>query len=68
MKTIKLFDGVKVTTDNEIEKFPDMTVFDKCLTCTDDQRKDIIRELMCFHTLDLTKVVGKQFILDLYND
>ena len=68
MKTIKLFDGVKVTTADEIQKFPDMTVFDECVKCTEEQKKDIIQSLMCFHTLDLTKVVGQRFILDLYND
>jgi hypothetical protein len=68
MKTIKLFDGVKVTTADEIKKYPDMTVFDECIKCTEEQRKDIVQSLMCFHTLDLTSVAKQRLILDLYSE
>ena len=68
MKEIKLFDGIKVTTDNEVEKFPDMTLFDKALICTAEQRENIITNLFCFHVADLSKAVGHKYILTLYNN
>lgn len=70
MKTIKLFDGVKVTTDTEIKKYPDMTVFDKALNCTDQQKQDIIRLLIGFGTVDLSEFTEKRArcILDLYTE
>jgi len=68
MKTIKLFDGIKATTEDEIKKYPDMTLFDEFLKCTEEQRKDIITELFCFRTMDLSKAVGQRLILDLYID
>lgn len=70
MKTIKMFDGVKLTTDDEIKKYPDMTVFDEAVNCTEEQRGDIIRLLLMYHTVDLSQFTAKKSrcILDLYND
>jgi len=67
MKTIKLFDGVQVTTKDEIKKYPDMTVFDECLNCDEESKRNIIQQLLCFHTFDISKACGGQrVILDLY--
>ena len=70
MKTIKLFDGVQVTTKDEIKKYPDMTVFDEVINCTDQQKEDIIRLLIGFGTVDLSEfTTGKaRCILDLYTE
>ena len=66
-KTIKLFDGIKLTTDEEVKKYPDMTVFD-VLKCTEEQKSDIIRGLLIFGTLDLSEITKAKTrcILDLY--
>lgn len=46
MKPIKIFDGIKVTTSDEIKKYPDMTAFDEAINCTEAQRGNIIRGLL----------------------
>lgn len=71
MKTIKIFDGIKVTTDDDVRKYPDMTAFDTAVRCTDEQRSDIIRSLlMCGGTVDLSEFTSprQRLILDLYKD
>ena len=67
-KAIKLFDGIKVTTDTEIVKYPGMTALDEEIKCTEEQRGDIIRLLLMFRTVDLSKFTedGSRCILDLY--
>ena len=71
MKTIKIFDGIKVTTSNEVKKYPDMTAFDEVVKCTEEQRGQIIRALLINGgTLDLSEITTgkKRLILDLYSD
>lgn len=71
MKTIKIFDGIKVTTDDDVKKYPDMTAFDKAINCTEEQRSDIIRVLlMNGGTADLSEFTSPRhrLILDLYRD
>ena len=71
MKTIKIFDGIKVTTCDEVKKYPDMTAFDEAIHCTEEQRGDIIRGLlMNGGTLDLSEITtgNTRLILDLYRD
>jgi len=46
MKTIKIFDGIKVTTSDDVRKYPDMTAFNEAINCTEEQRGDIIRALL----------------------
>jgi hypothetical protein len=69
-KTIKLFDGIKITTSEEVKKYPDMTVFDEAVKCSDEQKGDIIRLLLIQHTVDLSKFTAdkSRCILDLYTD
>lgn len=69
-KTIKLFDGIKVTTDSEIMKYPDMTAFNEVVKCSEEQKKDIIRLLLMYRTVDLSEFTedGSRCILDLYLD
>ena len=71
MKTIKIFDGIKVTTDDNVIKYPDMTAFDEAVSCTEEQRDDIIRGLlMNGGMVDLSKFTTppQRLILDLYSD
>ncbi|MGE4354219.1 MAG: hypothetical protein AB7D36_09065 [Oscillospiraceae bacterium] len=70
VKTIKLFDGIKMTTADEITKYPDMTIFNEVIECDDKTKGDIITVLLCQHTIDLTQYTrdGKRLILDLYSD
>jgi len=71
MKTIKIFDGIKVTTSDDVKKYPDMTAFDEAINCTEEQRGDIIRGLlMNGGTLDLSEITTNhtRLILDLYKE
>ncbi|MGX8709809.1 MAG: hypothetical protein ACQGTM_06120 [bacterium] len=71
MKTIKIFDGIKVTTGDNVIKYPDMTAFDEAVKCTEEQRGDIIRGLlMNGGTIDLSEFTTppQRLILDLYHD
>jgi len=71
MKAIKIFDGIKLTTADEVKKYPDMTVFDEVVKCTEEQRGEIIRALlMNGGNLDLSQCTtdGRRCILDLYVD
>ena len=68
MKTIKIFDGIKVTTADEVKRYPDMTAFDEAVKCSSEQKGEIIRALICCAIVDLTKYTTdkKRLILDLY--
>lgn len=70
VRTIKMFDGIKLTTDEEVKKYPDMTVFDEAINCTKEQRSDIIRLLLICHTVDLGQYTEpkRRCILDLYSE
>jgi len=71
VKTIKIFDGIKVTTDDEVKKYPDMTAFDECIQCGEAIKDNIILGLLINGgTFDLTAFTGngERLILDLYKD
>jgi hypothetical protein len=65
MKTLKMFEGVRIETEDETENCKDMTVFD-IINCTDEQKTDIIRMLLINGTIDLSKLVNQKCILTLY--
>jgi len=66
MKEIKIFDGMEIETNEGIERFPDMTLFDTVIKCTQEQRLEIIRNLMAFHEVDLSKFVNQKCIIRVY--
>jgi len=65
MKTIKIANGVRLTTDEGTKECADMTVFD-VVKCTDEQRIEIIRNLMAFHKIDFTPIIGRLLVMELY--
>lgn len=65
MKTIKIFDGMELETENGRTKYPDMKLFDE-MNLTDNQRLDIIRHLFAWHEVDLSKAYGEKFIIRTY--
>jgi hypothetical protein len=68
-KTLKMFNGVQLTTKDSITKYPDITIFtDGGVNCTDAQKSDIIRGLLIMGTLDLSNSTEdkERCILDLY--
>lgn len=64
MKTIKIANGVRMTFNGKTTDYVDMTVFD-VIKCTDEQRIEIIRNLMGLHRIDF-RPMGYDMILELY--
>lgn len=64
MKTIKLFDGITVTTINGSTFYPDMDALNAIKIPT-HIKPDIVRELAINCKLDLTKAYGEMVILTL---
>ena len=57
-KTIKLWDGVKLTTDSgEIVCASPVELWEH-ITATEEMQKEITRQLFCFGYLDLTEACG----------
>ena len=60
MKSIKLYDGINVTLNDETEFFPDMKAYD-FLRIPDELRINITRHLMAFRSMDLTAAYGGHY-------
>lgn len=64
-KSIKIFEGVKIITENKIYNTIDMECF-KVLKANDETKTNIIRTLLCCGSIDISKYVNtKKLILEL---
>ena len=67
-KTIKLYDGIKVCTEDGTTTYPDMTALD-AYNIQEEYKLDVIRHLMAFGTLDLTEAYrGRKVVFTLYKE
>ena len=65
MKEIKLWDGVKITTEDDSIVCESPAELWKHINTTEDMQKEITRYLYCFGHLDLTEACnGKMCVLD----
>ena len=67
-KTIKLYYGIKVCTEDGTTTYPDMTALD-AYNVQEEYKLDVIRHLMAFGTLDLTEAYGGHTVIfELYKE
>ena len=65
MKTIKLWDGIKITTEDGVTLCESPADLWDHINTTEDMQKEITRYLYCFGHLDLTEACnGKMCVLD----
>ena len=68
METVKLCDGILVTTEKESEVFDSPLELWKALHIEDKEiQVNILRNVFCFGALDLSAAYGQKVVLSVYN-
>lgn len=69
MKTIKLWDGIRVTTTDASEVFEIPSELWKAIHIDDkDVQVELLKRLYCFGKVDLSEAYGQPVILTVYID
>lgn len=69
MKTIKLWDGIRVTTTDASEVFESPNELWKAIHIDDkDVQVELLKRLYCFGKVDLSAAYGQTVILTVYID
>ena len=67
MKTVKLWDGIRVTTTDASEIFETLSELWDAIHIEDKEAQtEIIRQLYCFGKVDLSAAYGQMVILTVY--